>query len=91
MKGAGLYLEVLGLALALCGLLILVAWGLRKLQGLSQQASAGLIQIKASKPIGYKAQVVLVEVLGHKLLIGIGEGGPRLLCELEDKDATSGA
>jgi len=91
MKGAGLYLEVLGLALALCGLLILLAWGLRKLQGLGQAQSSGLIQIKASKPLGYKAQVVLLEVMGHNLLIGLGEGGPRLLCKLEDKDAAPGA
>ncbi len=85
MKGLSVYLQVLGMALALCGLLLLGAWLMRRLRGLQNQKSSELIQIKGIKPISYKAHLVLIEVMGHHLLIGVGESGPRLLCQLEEK------
>ena len=87
MKGLGLYFEILGLALALCGLLVLAGWLVRRLRGLRMGELSGAIEVKAVKPLTYKSQLILVEVLGHRLLIGVGEGGPRLICELEKKDA----
>ncbi len=81
----GTYLQILGLAFALCGLIVLGIWMLRRIRGIENGRFSRAIEIKAIKPLTYKSQLILVEVMGHKLLIGIGEGGPRLICELGGK------
>ncbi len=90
MNNLGVYLQILGLALALCGLVVFLAWVLRRLRGLNPKGLSGAIQIKAIKPLTYKSQLVLVEVLGQRLLIGLGEGGPRLICELRGEGHEEG-
>ncbi len=88
----GTYFQILGLAFALCGLVILLMWALRRIRGFGEGKFSEAIEIKAIKPLTYKSQLVLVEVMGHKLLIGIGEGGPRLICEIGGRsDETKGS
>ena len=86
----GLYLQILGLAILLGGLLILAAWGLRRMR-YPYRSSQELIKVKAVKPLTYKSQLAVVEIAGEEILIGLGEGGPRLICKLEGKSAGHGA
>ncbi|NPB09144.1 MAG: FliO/MopB family protein [Thermodesulfobacteria bacterium] len=81
----GLYLQVIGLVLFLCGLLVLASWAVRRLRARTQGPLGESIKVKAVRPLTYKSQLALVEVLGEKILIGLGEGGPRLICKLEGK------
>ncbi len=81
----GLYLQVIGLTLFLCGLLVLGAWAVRRLRARGEGPFSQAIKVCAIRPLSYKSQLALVEVLGEKILIGLGEGGPRLICKLEEK------
>ncbi len=86
MNGLALYLEVLGLTLLLCGALVLFFWGIRRFRGVRGDSSQA-IKLLALRPLSMKAQLLLVEVEGQKLLLGLGEGGPRLICRLGKGDA----
>ena len=82
---AGLYLQVIGLALLLCGALVSAAWAVKRLRGF-QRETGETIKVKAVKSLTYRSQLAVVEVSGQELLIGLGEGGPRLICKLGRKD-----
>ncbi len=82
----GIYFQVIGSALLLCGLLVLAAWALKRLKTKGQGPLAEVIKVHAIRPLTYKSQLALVEVMGQRILIGLGEGGPRLICKLEGRD-----
>ncbi|NPA48415.1 MAG: hypothetical protein GXO20_00385 [Thermodesulfobacteria bacterium] len=86
MSGLSLYFQVLGLTLLLCGALVLVLWGVRRLR-FGRAPSSEAIKLVAFRPLSAKSQLLLVEVEGQKLLLGLGEGGPRLICRLGKGDA----
>jgi len=85
---AATYLQMIGLVFFFCGLLILGAWGLRRLQR-ARGPQGPEIKVKAVRSLTHKAQLALVEIEGEEILIGLGEGGPRLICRLGKKDASS--
>ncbi len=86
MNSVALYLEVLGLTLLLCGMLVFFFWGLRRLR-FGRTNAPEAIKLIALRPLSTKAQLLLVEVEGKRLLLGLGEGGPRLICRLDGDDA----
>ncbi len=81
MSELSLYLQVLGTALLLCAGVVFFLWLLRKSQ-LGRGKGSENIKFLAARPLSHKAQLFLIEVEGQKLLIGLGEGGPRLICKL---------
>ncbi len=80
------YFQIIGSVFLLCAFLVFAAWGIRRLQK-SKGANSTRIKVKAIRSLTYKAQLALVEVEGEEILIGLGEGGPRLICRLEKRDA----
>ncbi len=85
MNDLALYFRVIGTALFLCAGVVLFLWLLRKTR-LSQGPGAEGIKILALRSLSHRAQLFLLEVEGEKLLIGLGEGGPRLICKLGKGD-----
>ncbi len=86
MNGLSLYLEILGLTLLLCGALVLVFWGIRRFRW-GRTSSPEVIKLLAFRSLSAKSQLLVVEVEGQKLLLGLGEEGPRLICRLGKDDA----
>ncbi|AMO98845.1 flagellar biosynthetic protein FliO [Collimonas arenae] len=69
---AGLLQAVLGLALVI-GLIFLCAWAARRL-GLQKASSGQLIKIVASTAIGQRERVVVVDIGGTWLALGVTPG-----------------
>ncbi|AEH44067.1 flagellar biosynthetic protein FliO [Thermodesulfatator indicus DSM 15286] len=78
MNELTLYLQVLGVTFILCALLVVGLWGLKRLK-LTKGELAGEIKLLAYRPLNPKAQLALIEVFGEKMLIGLGENGPKLI------------
>lgn len=81
MSGLSLYLQVLGTALILCAGVVFFLWLVRRVQ-LGRRQGEETIKLLALRPLSHKAQLFLIEVEGERLLVGLGEGGPRLICKL---------
>ncbi|WP_439638911.1 flagellar biosynthetic protein FliO [Nevskia sp.] len=60
--------------LVVLGLIFVLAWGLRRLQGLRAGGSASL-RIHGGLQVGAKEKVLLIEAGGQHLLIGVSAGG----------------
>lgn len=80
LSGPSLLGSLLALILVL-GLILGLAWLLRRLPGHGQSAGGGLRAI-ASLSIGAKERLLVVEVGGEQLLIGVSPGGVSLLHKL---------
>lgn len=74
----------LGLVL---GAILLVAWVLRRAGGIGG-ASRG-IQVLASVSVGQRERVVLVDVGGQQLLVGVAPGSVRLLESFDEAVVTT--
>ncbi|WP_456433585.1 FliO/MopB family protein [Thermosulfuriphilus sp.] len=73
-----------GLALVLATIIFLyyLAGRLRMIKGLKE----GPIRLVALKTLTPKSHLALVEVAGRRLLLGVGEGGVRLIKDLGSED-----
>ncbi|OAG28657.1 flagellar biosynthetic protein FliO [Thermodesulfatator autotrophicus] len=78
MNELALYLQVLGATFVLCALLVAGLWGLKRLK-FTKGEMTGEIKLLAYRPLNHKAQLALIEVFGEKMLIGLGENGPKLI------------
>ncbi len=83
--GWEIYLKVLGATLAIVGVFLVVVYALKRgrVGGFSRE---GLIRIKEVKPLGFRSQLVLVEVRDCCLLLGLTEKGWILLKEWREED-----
>ena len=76
-------LKVLLALAAVVGLIYLLAWLLRR--SLSRSTgSAQAIKVLASASVGSRERVVLVDVAGRQLLLGVAPGRVNLLSEFEE-------
>lgn len=64
--------------LVVLGLIFVLAWGLRRLQGLRVGGGAAL-RIHGGLQVGAKEKVLLIEAGGQHLLIGVSGGGVNTL------------
>ncbi|WP_022852809.1 FliO/MopB family protein [Thermodesulfatator atlanticus] len=78
MTELGAYFQVLGMVFLLCAVLVACLWGVRRLK-VSRGNSSEEIKVIAYRALTHKAQLALIEVFGEKMLLGLGEGGPRLI------------
>jgi flagellar protein FliO/FliZ len=78
----GLFGAFLALLLVL-GLILGLAWLLRRLPGAGLRPAEGL-RVVASLQLGAKERAVVVEVGARQLLLGVGAGGVSLLHELPE-------
>lgn len=77
----GLFGAVFALLLVL-GLIVGLGWLLKRMPGSGFRPAAGL-KLVASLPLGAKERVVVVEVAGQQLLLGVTAGGIHALHALE--------
>ncbi|HEY0333217.1 MAG TPA: flagellar biosynthetic protein FliO [Stenotrophomonas sp.] len=78
----GLFGAVFALLLVL-GLIVGLGWLLKRMPGSSFRPAAGL-KVAASLPLGAKERVVVVEVNGQQLLLGVTAGGISVLHALPE-------
>lgn len=60
------------------GLIVALAWTLRRLQS-SRVGGSRLMQVVAQVPLGPRERIVLVRVGEHQALVGVGPGGVKSL------------
>ncbi len=77
----GLFGAVFALLLVL-GLIVGLGWLLKRMPGSGFRPAAGL-KLVASLPLGAKERVVVVEVAGQQLLLGVTAGGINALHTLD--------
>ena len=80
--GPGLFGAVFALMLVL-GLILALAWLLRRLPGTGFRQAEGL-RVVASAQLGAKERVVVLEVGGRQLLLGVAGNGVSMLHELPE-------
>jgi len=85
---AGLVRVALGLALVLA-LVFAAAWLMRRLRAIQGSAGEG-ITVLAQISLGARERAILVQVGGHKLLLGAGPGNVRTLLVLPAEAAATG-
>jgi flagellar protein FliO/FliZ len=78
-------LKSFGMLCLVLALLIAVLWLLRRLYHHSAGGQPGLIQILASSYVAPKEHIVLVDVLGEKLLLGVTAQQINLLTKISDE------
>ncbi|WP_371182235.1 flagellar biosynthetic protein FliO [Xanthomonas sacchari] len=69
--------------LLVLGLILAMAWVLKRLPGSGFRPAQGL-RVVASLAVGAKERVVVVEVNGEQLLLGVSPGGVRTLHHLPE-------
>ncbi len=79
------YLQNLGVLLLLLSALPIVAHFYQKYQK-KFPLSSNSIKILEIKPVAYKAQILLIEVEGKKMLIGLSDKGFSYLGEIKKDD-----
>jgi flagellar protein FliO/FliZ len=75
--GSG-FLQIFGSLLLVIATIVVVGWVARKLKTLPRRSSA-VFQVVDEVALGSKERVVLVEVDGVRLVVGVGEGRVTLL------------
>ena len=78
--------DLLGVALNLLmviGLILALAWGLRRYQT-GNGGAPGAIRIVSALPLGARDRMVLVEVGGEQILVGVSNGRMERLHVLKD-------
>ena len=70
-----------------CVLLALgvMAWLARRMQGMGG-AGRGSLRVESSLPLGGKERLLVVQVEGERLLLGVGAGGVRHLAHLAPRE-----
>jgi len=81
--GPEVYFKVLGVTFLLLGGFLLVVYLLKK--GRMPASKEGTIQIKEVRPLGFKAQLILLEVKDRTFLLGLSEKGIDLIKEWENE------
>jgi len=81
--GLEIYFKVLGVTLLLLGAFLFLIYLFKKAKG-PAFSKEGAIRIKEIKPLGFKAQLILVEVKDRTLLLGLSEKGLNLIREWEN-------
>lgn len=72
---------VLGLGLVV-GVILLLAWGLRRLSNLHP---SGKMKVVATLPLGTRERAMLIEVGDRQVLLGVAPGRVSLLADYPDK------
>lgn len=81
--GAGqLVTTALSLVLVIAAIMTL-AWLFSRLQN-GRSGSAGIIQVVATQPIGAKERILVVDVAGQQMVLGMTGSGIRKLCDLKE-------
>ena len=83
LQGAGALLAVLGL--------VAVAGVLARRAGLARPAGAGVLRCVAALPVGARERVVVVEVAGRWLVLGVAPGAVRPLADLAPGETPAAA
>lgn len=76
------YLQSLGILLLILSALPILAHLYKRYQ--TKAPSTSTIKILEIKPIAYKAQLLLIEVEGKKMLVGLSDKGFSFLGELKN-------
>ena len=76
-----------GLGLVL-GLILLLAW-LAKRTGMGRAAIGGALRIVADKSVGARERVVVVEIAGQWLVLGVAPGQVRTLTQMPRPEQTA--
>lgn len=69
--------------LLVLGLVFALAWLARRVPGLAGAAGNPALRVVASLPLGARERVVVVDVGGTQLLLGVGAAGTRTLHRLD--------
>ncbi len=71
------------------GIAFITLWAFRKLMNgkVCSRRDAKAIEIVSSKYLGSKHSIVLVDVVGHILVVGISPNGMSTLAQLDDEDS----
>lgn len=71
------------------GIAFITLWAFRKLMNgrVRSRSDAKAIEIVSSKYLGSKHSIVLVNVVGHILVVGISPSGMSTLAQLDDEDS----
>jgi flagellar protein FliO/FliZ len=75
---AGLAQVTLSLVLVL-GAIFAAAWVMRRLRGVTGQRASSAIVVVAEQTVGPRERVVLLQVGGERVLIGVAQGSVRAL------------
>jgi flagellar protein FliO/FliZ len=78
---------ILGL-LFLVALVLLAAWLVRRMGGV-QWPGARALKVVASLPVGARERVVLIEIAGEQMLLGVAPGSVNLLHRFEQPVITA--
>lgn len=65
------------------GLILALGWLLKRMPGFNRGAGGNGLRVVASLPVGVRERVVVVDVNGTQLLLGVGSGGVRTLHVLD--------
>ena len=87
LPAGGIAQALIGLA-AVLALVAVMAWALKRFSGLRGTGS-GLIRIVGAAAVGPRERIVLVEVGGSWLLVGVAPGQVRALHTLPKADSSS--
>lgn len=79
-------LKSFGMLCIVLGLLVAVLWLLRRFYQPGSAGQDGLIRILATRFVAPKERIVLVDVLGEKLLLGVTGDKINLLAKIADED-----
>jgi flagellar protein FliO/FliZ len=66
------------------GLIVVLGKLAKRMPGIGAASGRKGLRLVASLPLGPKDRVMVVEVGGKQLLVGVGEGGPRLIHTLDN-------
>ncbi|MCS6946765.1 MAG: flagellar biosynthetic protein FliO [Steroidobacteraceae bacterium] len=78
--------QVLGSLMIVLFVIFVLAWLMRRLRDAGTRA-AGMLRVAAAVSLADKTQVVLLQVSGRYLLLGVAPGGVTLLAELAAQEA----
>lgn len=65
------------------GAIMALAWLFSRMQN-GRSGSAGIIRVVATQPIGAKERILVVDVAGQQMVLGMTSSGIRKLCDLSE-------
>lgn len=81
--GAASLLQVVLALMLVLGLIVGMAWLMRRMGGLTQ-VGGGVVRVLGGVPVGQRERVVLIQVGGKQLLLGVAPGRVQTLHVLDE-------